>query len=92
MNIYRTLFLKISNTYFFHDKNSFVLGHKEECHIFKGKIVVEVTVLEHLCSMPKVLVSIPIIKKKQLSLSGMMFHSCNFSNGEKEADRSGVQD
>lgn len=47
--------------------------------------------LEHLTSMPKVLGSIPITKKKQLSLSGMMLHACNLSNGEKEVDRSRVQ-
>lgn len=47
--------------------------------------------LEPLPNMHKVLDSIPITEKKQLSLSGMMLHPCNLSNGEKEADRSGVQ-
>lgn len=47
--------------------------------------------LEPLPNMPKVLDSIPITEKKQLSLSGMMLRPCNLSNGEKEADRLGVQ-
>lgn len=47
--------------------------------------------LEPLPNMPKILDSILITEKKQLSLSGMMLHPCNFSIGEEEADRSGVQ-